>query len=293
MIAIGYYIFYLINWVFTLLPLPVLYIFSDILFLILYYFPSYRRKIVTLNLRNSFPEKSDQELRSVEKKFYHHLADLFVETLKLAHLSKANLAKRMRLTNPEVLERLYNEGRDIICVIGHYNNWEWMQDIVFFMKYHAVTIYKPLQNKQFDRFMLDLRTKNGMKLTPMSHIMRDIIEARKINRRSFYTFITDQTPPKSEIQYWTKFLNQDTPVYLGVEKVARKYDMAVVFFSSRKIRRGYYTFTAEILFEHPSGMPEYTVTEGHVRKLEELIKANPEYWIWSHRRWKHKRIHGK
>jgi KDO2-lipid IV(A) lauroyltransferase len=285
----GFYIYYIINWVIMLLPLPVLYVFSDFLFVVLYYFPSYRRNGVFTNIRNSFPEKSIEEIRVIERKFYHHLADLFVEIPKLAHMSRAQIVKRATLTNPELIDRLYSEGRDIAAVMAHYNNWEWLQSIIYYTDYQTVSIYKPLKNKQFDRFMLQLREKRGMILTPMSNIIRTILGLRKRNILGIYSFITDQTPPITELKFWTIFLNQDTPVYTGVEKVAIKYDMAVVFFNVQKIRRGHYTYTAEILFEHAAGLPENAITEAHVRRLEELIRAQPEYWIWSHRRWKHKR----
>ena len=287
--AIGFYIFYGINWVITLLPMRILYVFSDFLYLVLYYVLAYRRKVVAENLRNSFPEKSAEELKTIGKKFYRHLADLMIEILKLTHMSKAQSLKRMTICNVELLERLYDEGRDIVAVIGHYNNWEWLKSLIFHTRFQTVSIYKPLQDKRFDKFLLNLRNREGMILTPMSLIVREILEARKANRRSIYSFITDQTPPKGDIKYWTKFMNQDTPVYLGVEKIASKYDMAVVFFNVQKIRRGYYQYTAELLFEHTAGLPEYVITEKHVRRLEEIICEKPEYWIWSHRRWKHKR----
>jgi KDO2-lipid IV(A) lauroyltransferase len=137
--------------------------------------------------------------------------------------------------------------------------------------------------------MINSRSKTGMVLTPMQHVIREIINNRKNNVRSLYAFIADQTPPKEEIKYWTRFLNQDTPVYLGAEKVASKYDMAVIFFKVEKAGRGHYNFTAELLFEHSAGLPDHLITEAHVKILEELIIANPEFWIWSHRRWKHKR----
>jgi Kdo2-lipid IVA lauroyltransferase/acyltransferase len=290
--ALLFYIFYGLNWVITLLPMRILYLFSDFLYFVLYHIISYRRKVVAENLRNSFPEKSAAELKIIEKKFYRHLADLMVEILKLTHMSKAQSLEHMKIDNVELLERLYSEKRDVIAVIGHYNNWEWLKSLIFHTQYQTVSIYKPLQNKRFDKFLLDLRNREGMILTPMSLIVREIIEARKADRRSIYSFITDQTPPKGDIKYWTKFLNQDTPVYLGVEKIASKYDMAVVFFNVRKIRRGYYCYTPELLFEHSTGLPEFAITECHVRKLEEIIRENPEYWIWSHRRWKHKKPAG-
>jgi Kdo2-lipid IVA lauroyltransferase/acyltransferase len=287
--ALAFHIFYAINWIITLLPLRILYIFSDLLFLGFYYFPTYRKKVVLSNLRNSFPEKSEKEIKIIAYRFYRHLADLFVETLKLTHLSKKQLMKRMRLTNPELLEELYHNDRDVLGVLGHYNNWEWLQSMNYYTSLQNVSIYKPLQNKRFDRFMYKLRHKNGMILTPMSSIIREIIRLRGEKKRSLFGFITDQTPPRNELKYWTTFLNQDTPVYQGIEKIAAKYDMAVVWFSTDKVKRGYYTVTAEMLYEHTKGLHEHEITESHVRKLEQNILKNPEYWIWSHRRWKHKK----
>jgi KDO2-lipid IV(A) lauroyltransferase len=286
-----FYLFYGINWVITLLPLRILYIFSDLLFLVLYYFPSYRRKIVAANLKNSFPEKTADELLKIEKKFYKHLADMFIETLKMTHLSKKEMKKRFIVTNPEVLQRFKDEGRDIAAICGHYNNWEWMSAIPLYTDIKCVTIYKPLRNKQFDNFLNDLRRKKGFFLTPMSNIIREIITDRNKGINAMYSFIADQTPAKNDIQYWTRFLNQDTPVYTGAEKIAVKYDMVVVFFNNKKIKRGYYTTTLDILFEHAAGLPEHSVTEAHVRCLEKNIREQPEYWIWSHLRWKHKREH--
>jgi KDO2-lipid IV(A) lauroyltransferase len=255
----------------------------------MYYFPGYRRKIVRTNLKNSFPEKSEEEISIIEKKFYHHLCDLFIETFKLTHMSSEQIKRRIPLTNPELLERLYNEGRDVVSVLGHYGNWEWLSWIPLETKLLIVPIYKPLQNKHFDRFMIKIRSKGGAAVTPMQHVVREIINNRKNNIRSVYGFMTDQSPMKGDIKFWTPFLNQDTPVYLGAEKIASKYDMALVFFRIDKIKRGQYSFTVELLFEHCAGLPDHLITETHVRRLEEIIIEKPEFWIWSHRRWKHKR----
>jgi KDO2-lipid IV(A) lauroyltransferase len=287
--AIGYYFFYGLNWIFTLLPLRVLYIFSDFFYLFFYYFPGYRRKVVRKNLKNSFPEKSEKEIIDIEKKFYHHLCDLFIETFKLTHMSSGQLMRRITLMNPELLEKLYNEGRDVAAVLGHFNNWEWIKCLPLYSRYKFVSIYKPLANRYFDRFMIKSRTCFGMIVTPMQHVVREVIENRKNNIRTLYSFLTDQTPPKDDIRYWTSFLHQDTPVYLGVEKISSKYDMAVIFFNLQKVKRGQYYITVELLFDHTSGLPDHLITETHVKRLEEVIRKNPEYWIWSHRRWKHKR----
>jgi Kdo2-lipid IVA lauroyltransferase/acyltransferase len=285
----GFYLFYMINWVITLLPLRILYIFSDLLYFILYYFPSYRRKMVATNLKNSFPDKSADELLKIEKKFYRHLADMFIETLKMTHLSDAEMRKRFVVKNPEVIQKLKNEGRNIAAICGHYNNWEWMSGMPLYTDMKCVTIYKPLRNKHFDKFMNSLRRKKGFYLAPMSNIVREIFTDRNNGINALYAFISDQTPAKGDIHYWTTFLNQDTPVYTGAEKIAAKYDMAVIFFNNIKIKRGHYVVTIDVLFEHTQGLPEHTVTEAHVRSLEKNIIEQPEYWIWSHHRWKHKR----
>jgi KDO2-lipid IV(A) lauroyltransferase len=287
--AIGYYIFYSFNWVITLLPVPVLYVFSDIFYPIVYYIAGYRRKVVRTNLINAFPERSEKDIITIEKKFYRHLCDLFIETFKLTHLSNKHLMRRVRITNPEILDNLYDKGLDVIAIFGHYANWEWMRCLPLYTKLQIVSIYKPVQNKYFDKYLINLRAKNKMILTPMNHVVRDVIENRKNKIKSLYAFIADQTPPREDIKYWTKFLNQDTPVFLGAEKIAAKYDMAVVFFNFNKTKRGNYTCTIELLFEHSAGLPEHLITDTHVRRLEEIIIENPEYWVWSHRRWKYKR----
>jgi KDO2-lipid IV(A) lauroyltransferase len=287
--AVLYYIFYGIIWMLTFLPLSVLYILSDFIFLLLYYFPSYRRKVVGTNLKNSFPEKSEKELRVIEKRFYHHLSDLFLETFKLIHMSEKQQLRRFTYSNLEVIDKLRNENRDVVALLGHYNNWEWPTLLPKFMKYPTVIIYKPLQNKYFNNFINKQRSKYGIILTPMSLVIREILNYRQKKINTISIFISDQTPAKGDIKFWTPFLNQDTPVFTGAEKIALKYDMAVVFFHIQKKKRGYYNLDIELLFDHTAGLPEHTITETFTRRLEEVIKENPEYWIWSHRRWKHKR----
>jgi KDO2-lipid IV(A) lauroyltransferase len=287
--AVAYYIFYSLTWIVTLLPMRILYAISDLLFYFVYYFPGYRKKVVAENLENAFPEKTKKELKEIEKKFYHHFCDLFIEISAITHMSKKELMKRIQFTDPGFLDKLYAEDRDIALIVGHYGNWEWITILPAFIKHKLVPIYKPLNNKYFDRFIFDLRSKFGSVPAAMSNVVREIIRNRKDNVRAIYGFVADQTPPRPDIKYWMRFLNQDTPVYLGVEKLSAKYDMAVVFFNVQKIKRGYYKIIPEILFRHPSGLPEYQITQTHVKRLEEIIIEKPEYWLWSHRRWKHKR----
>lgn len=287
--AFVFYLFYSINWIITLLPLRVLYLFSGLFYFFIYYFPGYRKKVVSTNLRNSFPEKSEKELKSIERKFYSHLADLMIEIMKLTHMSPGEMRKRMVYENPELLSRLHREGRDIVCVLGHFNNWEWYRQITEISGYTFISAYKPIKNTYFDRFMNSLRLKGGAVLSPMSMVLRDLISYRKQGILTFSGYLTDQTPAKNEIQYWTTFLNQDTPVYLGPAKIASKFNMAVIFMNIQKVKRGYYRTKMELLIENAGGLTETQITEIHVKRLDELIRERPEFWIWSHRRWKHKR----
>ncbi len=285
--ALSFYFFYLINGIISFLPLRILYIFSDILFVIFCYFPGYRKNIVYNNLRKSFPEKSEEQIQTIARKFYRHLADLFAEVVKLNHIGKKEHIKRCKLENLEVIEKLWSEGRDAIVVLGHYNNWEYLIHFPLFCKQTCISIYKPLKNKYFDRYLTKLRSKYGMVLTPMSLVAREIIKRRNNGERILVSFLADQTPARADIHYRTAFLNQDTPVFLGAEKIATKYDMAVIFFNHQKVKRGYYKTTVELLLEHTSGLDEYAITEAHIKRLEEIIREKPEYWLWSHRRWKY------
>lgn len=287
--AIFYYIFRAVNWVITLLPLSLLYGFSPLFYFILYYFPGYRKKITMKNLKNSFPEKSNNELISISKKFYRHLADLFIEVLKLQHMDSKSIKKRYKVINPELLNRIKEEGKSTIAVFGHYANWEWIISLPLSLDYKCITVYKPLANNYFDRYFKNFRSQYGLELITMTQTGRTVFRNEKAGVRTLLGLVADQTPPNGEIQYWTRFLNQDTPVYLGIEKISHKFNMAVVFFNINKAKRGYYELHAELISDNPSGLEKYEVTERHVRKLEEQIRRRPELWMWTHRRWKHKK----
>jgi KDO2-lipid IV(A) lauroyltransferase len=204
-------------------------------------------------------------------------------------MTMANQKKRFTYSNLEIIDKLREEKRDIIAIMGHYNNWEWPTLLPYYLKYKTIIIYKPLQNKYFNRFINNHRSEHGIVLTPTSQVIREIINCRENNINAVSVFISDQIPSKGDIKYWTTFLNQDTAVFTGAGKIASKYDMAIVFFNVQKVKRGYYNLNIELLFDHTIGLPEEVITEKHVRRLEEIIKEKPEYWIWSHRRWKHKK----
>jgi len=287
--AVIFYIFLSLNWVITLLPLKILYGFSPVFYFVLYHLLRYRRAIVLKNLRNSFPEKTKRELFTISKKFYRHLADVFIEVLKLQHMKASEIKKRYKIINPELLDKIKDEGKSTIAVFGHYANWEWILSLPLNIKYKILTAYKPLTNKYFDRYFLKFRSQYGLELIPMIRTGRTLYRYEEAGINTLTGLVADQTPPKSEIRYWTKFLNQDTPVYLGIEKLSHKFNMVVVFFHIDKVKRGYYEVIPEIITDEPARLKPYEVTEKHVKLLEEQIKRRPELWMWSHRRWKHKK----
>lgn len=269
----------------SLLPFPVFYRLSDLLYLLLYKVAGYRKQVVMENLRNAFPEKTPGELKVIASTYYRNLSDIMLETIKMLTLSRRQLLKRFRLNNPELPEHYYAQGRSVIGIVGHYGNWEWACLIQGLSKQPSLVIYKPLNNPYFNRLFCRMRARTGAVMVPMKRIMRKLVEYR--NRPSMTIFAADQTPVKSESVYWTRFLNQDTPVFLGAEKIARMNDSVVLFCDINRLGRGRYEVNYKLLFENPRETQEYEITEAHLSYLEKRIRESPADWLWSHRRWKH------
>ncbi len=279
---IGVFIVKLISY----LPFTLLYVFSDVLYIIVYKLIGYRKKVVRENLRKSFPNKTSSELLLIEKKYYHVLCDIIVETTKLNTLTESEIRKRVKIKNSERFFELLKEGKSISMVLGHYLNWEWfVLALPLYTGVDTYGIYKPLTNKTFDILFKDMRSRMGMKMTPMQQIMRALLQAKQ--KPYTIAIVTDQTPSDTDNCYWTRFLNQDTPIFLGTEKIANHFDTAVAFLDMDRTKRGYIEFEFIILAESSKGRPEYEITELHTRYLENKINRKPEFWLWSHRRWKH------
>lgn len=287
--SLNYYLLYSFSICFAILPLRLLYILSDGFFYINYYLVQYRKKIVFKNLRNSFPEKTEKEIKLIAKKFYRHFGDLFFETIKLLHLPEKEIQSRIKLKNPEILEELYAEHNLILVAMGHYNNWEWLS-LVSRPEFQVVSLYKTLRHPSFDRFMQKLRTNKGTMIVPTTQTLRFLNNWNSHEKRAFLCFITDQSPQKKDIHYWTQFLNQSTPIFVGIEKIAIKMNLPVCFFRMHKIKRGYYELEVIPITENPGNTKPFEITEAHVRLLEKDIRNKPEYWLWSHRRWKRQQI---
>jgi Kdo2-lipid IVA lauroyltransferase/acyltransferase len=287
--AIGFYIALPFLYLLSILPFPIFYLVSDFFFFLLYYVIGYRKKVVYTNLKNSFPEKTHEELKTIERKFYRYLCDLFLETFKTLTISKKAAIERCKFT-PETIElfnKLNEEKKSCIIVMGHFGNWEWAGNTFALMcRQRLYVIYHPLHNKQFNDLIYKMRTRFGNGLYAMRDTIREMIKNR--NEVNATAFIADQTPPP-EGAYWTKFLNQDTPIFWGTEKIAQKMNFPVVYVTVNRKARGRYLVSAEILVEEPKNTKPGEISELHTRKLEKDIREQPEVWLWSHRRWKHQR----
>ena len=281
--SIAVFFLYLIS----ILPFPVLYLIADFVYLIIYYLIGYRRKVVQENLRNSFPNKTELERNHIEKEYYHYLADLILETIKSFTISEEEIKKRMLLPNVALLTGYFNADRNVLVAVAHYGNWEWGALITSFITDHPrIIVYKPLHNKTFDGLFMRMRSKFGVTLVSMKNTLRKMVELRK--SLSLSVFVSDQTPVREEVQYFTSFLNQPTAVFMGVEKIARLMDSVVVFADIRRVKRGFYSCNFVTLVEHPQQTAEFEITNAHVNYLDKVINEEPPYWLWSHRRWKFK-----
>ena len=287
--TILYYLLLPIIYLIALLPFPIFYAFSDIICFLVYRVISYRTQVVYENLKKSFPTKTHEELKLIEKKFYSYLIDLMLETLKTLTISKQEAIKRCAFSDEttKIFNDFYAEKKSCIIVMGHYGNWEWAGNACSLLTQQQLyVIYHPLTNKNFNNLIVKLRTRFGTKLYAMKDTMREMIKNRhEINSTAF---IADQTPAP-ENAYWTTFLNQDTPVFWGTEKIAQKLNLPIVYVTVNRVKRGYYVINSEILITDSKNTSEGEISELHTKKLEKDILAQPEIWLWSHRRWKHKR----
>lgn len=274
----------------ALLPMPALYVISDFLYLLVYRVVGYRKKVVRRNLVNSFPDKSEKEILEIETKFYHHFCDFMVESIKQAHISKEEILMRTELKNPEFLDKWKENGRSIILMTGHYCNWEWYASLNFrIAPIRLAGIYRELKNAEMERFFLYIRSKYGAIPIEKEKTLRELIRLRKEKVQIMVGFVSDQTPSFHNIHYWTNFLSQDTPMFVGAERIAKMVDFDLVYLEVEKVSRGKYSAEFKLITENPKETAEFEITEKYARMMEETILKAPQYWLWSHKRWKHKR----
>lgn len=269
-------------------PFWLLYFCADLFYLLNFYLIGYRKKTVIQNLKNSFPEKTDQEIMEITREFYRHFADLVVETIKAFQMSEETFKKRFHFKNPEVLNDLYEQGKSVALLSGHYGNWEWTAALPKIIRHQVNVIYRPIQDETFDNYIKHVRARFGMQMMMARISGRTMLKLEKSGQLSATYYLTDQTALK-DTDYWLMFLNQETAVFPGAEKVASRFKQAVVFMDIQKVRRGYYEVEFTKLFDDASQTKPYEVTKVHTHFLEDIIRKRPELWLWSHKRWKHTR----
>ena len=282
-------VYYLLIKPLSYLPIGALYVLSDITAFLLSRIMRYRYAVVYPNVRKSFPSLNEAEVKAILHKFYQHFADLIFESIKLFSISQNSVIERCRIRNPEVINKYYDEGKHIILVGGHYNNWEMLAVALDSqVKHHIVGIYSPLTNKFFNRVFAKSRSKYGTGLVDkrkVGHYFRSLEEPLKA-----IVFGADQSPGRiRKNTYWTTFLNQETAVMFGTEKYAKEYDLPVIYVGIEKVKRGYYEMEFSVIEAEPATAAYTSITEAHTRILEKQIEKKPEFYLWSHRRWKHKR----
>ena len=282
-----YYFIYSVLYLFSLLPMRVHYMISDGFYLLIYYVIGYRRKVVRSNLTSSFPEKSAEEIRQIERGFYHWFCDYLVESVKMLSISEANIRRRMVFKNVELMNECLERGQSCVFYVGHYGSWEWIASWTLWLSPKAVVaqIYHPIENKAFDRLFLDVRQRFGSVSIPMQETLRKMLEYRNAGKATVVGFVADQKPMWVNIHHWVDFLNHDTPVLTGTERIAKKLGTAVFYGDMRRIRRGYYETTVQLMTDNPKSVPDYGITDIYYRLLETTIRREPAMWLWSHNRW--------
>ena len=274
---------YLILLPISLLPFKVLYFLSDILYLILYYIINYRKEIISKNIDNSFPDLNTKQKTHLIKQFYKHLSDIMVESVKSFTITKKQLYKRFTITNHEIIDAYAAKNRSVIIVGGHYNNWEmFAQATPLYHKHKCLGIYKELSNKFYNSKMLKSRQQFGFSM----YSMNETLKCFKNNSIKAIFFASDQSPSNYKNVFWTHFLNQDTAVLSGVERLSKLYDYPIFSYHITKSRRGYYKAEYELLIDSPKTFKNGDITRIFTKKIQQMILENPQFWLWSHKRWK-------
>ena len=287
-----YCIAFVFIYVLSKIPFCVMYVISTIISTFLFHIIGYRRKVVHNNIKDSFPEKSKIERFKIERMYYVHLCDLFIESIKYFSISETSMRKRLVYTNGEVMKDSLRRGKMVGLYLGHFCNWEWISSMPLLVGElgQCSQLYHPLQNMIFDRLVAYTRERWGGVNIPASESIRHIIKLKQQGKPLVIGFIADQVPMTNSIHYWTNFLNhKDTPVFTGAERLMKKLDMDVYYVDVHKVKRGYYEITFKLITSTPKEYPDFQITEEYTQLLEKNIREEPPYWLWSHNRWKRTR----
>jgi KDO2-lipid IV(A) lauroyltransferase len=284
-----YLIVYPILWSISMLPFPLLYLFSDFTYLIIYYIIGYRKKTVRENLALALPHLSAQERLVIEKKFFRHFCDIFMEMIKTMTISKKEMDKRFVFTNLDVYLKLEEKQKSIALMLAHYASYEWSISINEKIKFESYAIYKRLNNPYFDKLVRNIRSKFKANLITTKETIPLIIENNQNKKLGLYGFASDQSPTINSAFHWNTFMGTNVPVHTGAEMLAKRYDMNMIFLKVEKVKRGHYKASFEVLSENTKEISNYEITDHYLKLVEQQILEAPEYYLWTHKRWKHRR----
>lgn len=288
---IAYALSYTFWYTMSLLPMSLLYVFSDCLYLLVGKVVKYRHKVIWKNLKDSFPEKDEAELLRIEREFYHYFCDYLVETIKLLNMSKRELRQRMVFTGIEEMNELLEKGVSCAVYLGHYGNWELITSLPLWVseKAQCCQVYHPLNNERFDKLFKSVREKHHALCIPMAETLRQVVSYRQKKQPIVIGYIADQAPFWNNIHHWVDFLNHDTPVLTGSERIIKKTGQAVFYGDVSRVRRGYYQCDFKLITNESAKYKDWEITDKYFQLLEETIRRQPELYLWSHKRWKRTR----
>ena len=287
---LAYILIYPILWLVSILPFRLLYAVSDLLYVLMYHVFGYRKQTVQDNLRLVFPEKSDLEIKTISKKFYHHFCDMILESIKSMNISLESMKARYTFKNMDIIKDFEKQNKSIVVMCAHYGSWEWIFILQTYTTHRGYAVYKRLQNKYFDRLIKSIRARYNSYLITTKETFSVLEEAKKNGILSMNGFISDQTPKKDKARHWNEFMGINVPVHTGAEALAKKLDMPVIFFSVERKKRGYYEATFQTLAENPQDYKDYEITDKFLKLVETQIHDAPEYYLWTHKRWKHRDV---
>ncbi|WP_338644814.1 lipid A biosynthesis acyltransferase [Flavobacterium sp. KS-LB2] len=276
-------------WVISILPFRVFYGLSDVVYLLVYHVIGYRKKVVRANLALALPQISVEERLIIEKKSYHHLCDMFMEMIKTMTISSEEMNKRFVITNLEVIKEYEKKGKSIMLIASHYASWEWLITLNQKISSKGIAVYKKLANKYFDKLVRDIRSKYNTELVPTNKTIPLITQNQQNKTQCVYGLASDQSPKADRIFHWESFMGVEVPVHTGPEMLAKKYDMTVVFAKVKKVKRGYYELTIVPISDNPNSIPNFGITSTYIKEVEKQILEAPEYYFWTHKRWKHRK----
>jgi len=285
---LAFILIYPILWLLSILPFRLLYAFSDFLYLFVYKIFGYRTSTVKANLNLVFPEKSEKEIKTIMDKFYHHLCDMIVEAIKSMTITDAELQKHFKFSNVDLLVDLGKKNKSVILMCAHYGSWEWIFILQKHVSQKGFAVYKRLANKYFDRMIKRIRAKHNSQLITTKETFAILSETKKKGDLTINGFVSDQSPKAHKALHWNEFMGIKVPMYTGAETLAKQLDMAVVFFDVQRQRRGYYETTFTTITENPNDYKDYEITDLFFKLVEKQILDAPEFYLWTHKRWKHR-----